>query len=87
MTHFTRPLLYGAAFLVLVPHTAGGADRFAGMDAYVPEAMQKLEVPGLAIAVVKDGEVVLARGYGEGAIHSIPHFYAAFAIGRLRIGP
>src|SRR5436309_14599542 len=41
-----------------------GDDRFAGMDAYIREAMKKWEVPGLAIAVVKDGETVLARGYG-----------------------
>jgi CubicO group peptidase (beta-lactamase class C family) len=39
-------------------------ERFAGFDAYVTAAMQKWEVPGLAIAVVKDGQVVLARGYG-----------------------
>ena len=39
-------------------------DRFAGMDAYIRAAMEKWEVPGLAIAVVKDGEMVLARGYG-----------------------
>ena len=45
----------------LVVHAA---ERFAGLDAYVTAAMQKWEVPGLAIAVVKDGEVVLARGYG-----------------------
>jgi CubicO group peptidase (beta-lactamase class C family) len=45
----------------LVVHAA---ERFAGLDAYVAAAMQKWEVPGLAIAVVKDGEVVLARGYG-----------------------
>src|SRR5262245_22920996 len=34
------------------------------MDPYVRKAMEKWQVPGLAIAVVKDGEVVLARGYG-----------------------
>jgi len=34
------------------------------MDQYVQDAMKKWEVPGLAIAVVKDGETVLARGYG-----------------------
>jgi CubicO group peptidase (beta-lactamase class C family)/dienelactone hydrolase len=43
---------------------APGGDRFAGMDAYVRAAMEKWEVPGLAVAVVKDGETVLARGYG-----------------------
>src|SRR5438093_9664409 len=42
---------------------AFAADRFDGLDAYVREAMQKWEVPGLAIAVVKDDEMVVARGY------------------------
>jgi CubicO group peptidase (beta-lactamase class C family) len=43
---------------------AADNDRFTGLDAYVYEAMQTWEVPVLAIAVVKDGEIVLARGYG-----------------------
>jgi CubicO group peptidase (beta-lactamase class C family) len=34
------------------------------MDEYVEEAMHKWNVPGLAIAVVKDGQVVLANGFG-----------------------
>ena len=42
-----------------------GDDRFDGMDSYLQEAMQKWQVPGLAIAIVKDGETVLARGYGN----------------------
>lgn len=33
-------------------------------DATVARAMQAFEVPGLAVAVVKDGQVVLAKGYG-----------------------
>src|SRR5437879_2535049 len=53
-----------ACLLLLGPHEARGADRFAGMDPYVRAAMEKWQVPGLAIAVVKDGETVLARGYG-----------------------
>ena len=43
---------------------AATADPFAGMDPYILKAMKNWEVPGLAIAVVKDGEVVLLRGYG-----------------------
>jgi len=35
-----------------------------GLDAYVHKAMKQWQVPGLAVAVVKDGKVVLARGYG-----------------------
>jgi CubicO group peptidase (beta-lactamase class C family) len=34
------------------------------MDDYVRRAMNKWKVPGLGIVVVKDGEVVVARGYG-----------------------
>jgi CubicO group peptidase (beta-lactamase class C family) len=33
-------------------------------DALVARAMETFEVPGMAIAVVKDGRVVLAKGYG-----------------------
>src|SRR3990172_6966155 len=34
------------------------------LDAYVARVMRDFEVPGIALAVVKDGRVVLARGYG-----------------------
>jgi CubicO group peptidase (beta-lactamase class C family) len=36
----------------------------AGFDAYVTGVMKGFEVPGLSVAVVKDGRVLLARGYG-----------------------
>ncbi len=34
------------------------------LDAYVARVMQTFEVPGLALAIVQDGRVVLAKGYG-----------------------
>ena len=34
------------------------------LDAYVARAMKTFDVPGLSIAVVKDGKVVLLKGYG-----------------------
>jgi CubicO group peptidase (beta-lactamase class C family) len=34
------------------------------LDAYVARAMKVFDVPGVAIAIVKDGKVVLAKGYG-----------------------
>ena len=36
----------------------------AGLEEYIQSAMRDWGVPGLAIAVVKDGSVVLARGFG-----------------------
>ena len=35
-----------------------------GFDAYVTQVMHAFEVPGLAVTVVKDGAVVLTKGYG-----------------------
>ena len=39
-------------------------EALAGLDAYIEEGMRQWELPGLAIAVVKDGKVVYARGFG-----------------------
>ena len=79
-TDRTRPFfrIAGAAFLLalLVPLAAGPALSAGispasdstvlppGFDALVARAMTAFEVPGMAVAVVKDGQVVLAKGYG-----------------------
>jgi CubicO group peptidase (beta-lactamase class C family) len=34
------------------------------IDRYVQQVMQMFEVPGIGVAIVKDGRVVLAKGYG-----------------------
>ncbi|HEY4555974.1 MAG TPA: serine hydrolase, partial [Lysobacter sp.] len=36
----------------------------ADLDAFVERARREFDVPGIAVAVVKDGRVVLQRGYG-----------------------
>jgi CubicO group peptidase (beta-lactamase class C family) len=36
----------------------------SGLDDYVARAMQTFDVPGVAVAVVQNGEVALAKGYG-----------------------
>lgn len=61
-----KTLLWYAVFVTAVPiaQQATGQTRFDGTDDYVRKAMSHWEVPGLAIAVVKDGEVVLQRAYG-----------------------
>jgi CubicO group peptidase (beta-lactamase class C family) len=33
-------------------------------DSYVAQVLQAFRVPGVAVAIVKDGKVVLAKGYG-----------------------
>ncbi|NIP82250.1 MAG: serine hydrolase, partial [Gemmatimonadetes bacterium] len=42
--------------------------ELAGLDAYIEAAMEDWEIPGLAIAVVRDDSVIFARGYGERAL-------------------
>ena len=34
------------------------------VDRAVERARKEFDVPGIAVAIVKDGEVVLAKGYG-----------------------
>lgn len=43
---------------------AHAADPPADLDRWVERSMQAFEVPGLAVAIVKDGKVVVAKGYG-----------------------
>jgi CubicO group peptidase (beta-lactamase class C family) len=39
-------------------------DPLAGLDTYITEAMTAWQVPGLALAVVRNDTVIYARGYG-----------------------
>jgi CubicO group peptidase (beta-lactamase class C family) len=53
------------AFVVgLLNAPAVASPPLQDVDDYVRQTMQQWQVPGMAVAVVKDGKVVLARGYG-----------------------
>jgi CubicO group peptidase (beta-lactamase class C family) len=52
-----------ALTLVLAPY-ARAQSPLASLDAYVARGVRDWNVPGLAIAVVKDDSVVFAKGYG-----------------------
>ncbi|MDY6893674.1 MAG: serine hydrolase domain-containing protein, partial [Chloroflexota bacterium] len=39
-------------------------ELLAELEAYIVEAMERYEVPGAAVAIVKDGEIVYAKGFG-----------------------
>ena len=65
------PRSLAAAALLTVASLAGAGrvaaqptPSVAALDAYVAKAVRDWKVPGLAIAVVKDDAVVLAKGYG-----------------------
>src|SRR5437867_4226810 len=65
------PFVSVASVVVLWLHCAAAAAQAVArsapppdLDQWVVRAMQTFEVPGLALAVVKDDAVVVAKGYG-----------------------
>jgi CubicO group peptidase (beta-lactamase class C family) len=57
-------LVLGGVMLASVPGAALGQQPPPGFDGYVRRVMETFTVPGLSVAIVKDGKVVLAKGYG-----------------------
>ena len=54
-----------AVACVLAPVAASAQPApLAGLDDYIAAAMESWQVPGLAIAVIRDGRTVYERGYG-----------------------
>jgi CubicO group peptidase (beta-lactamase class C family) len=43
---------------------AGATAAPADLDTYVAASMKTFEVPGVAVAIVKDGKILIAKGYG-----------------------
>jgi D-alanyl-D-alanine carboxypeptidase len=65
-----KPLSLFAILLLLLQTTAVRADK---VDDYVKAEMQKQRIPGLSLAVVKEGKVIKAEGYGLANVeHNIP---------------
>lgn len=52
------------ALVLALDVTAGYAQHANGVDIYVTRKMQEMHIPGLSLAVVKDGRVIKAAGYG-----------------------
>ena len=63
-----RTITFAAAlcFFALIgpPAAVAQPSQLAGFDAAVAKAVQDWKTPGLAVAVVKDGQVVFSKGYG-----------------------
>ena len=63
------PLLAPAGLLSLMVQVgvpvAAQQLPLASIDRYVRDEIRRERVPGVSVAIVRDGRVVLARGYGE----------------------
>jgi CubicO group peptidase (beta-lactamase class C family) len=58
-------LLLACLLIFTAPASAAAqADPLRGLDAYITGALRDWQVPGLAIAVVRNDSVIFARGYG-----------------------
>lgn len=59
-------LFLAVVFLIAAPAARVDAQvhRLEGFDGYVAEAVRDWNVPGLAVLIVEDGEVVFSQGYG-----------------------
>jgi CubicO group peptidase (beta-lactamase class C family) len=59
-------------FLAVSPCAAQDA-LTARVDEYVKAEQQKQRIPGISLAVIKDGQIVLAKGYGLANVeHQVP---------------
>lgn len=73
-----RRILAGALLLLLClpgfsQQPAAADARTARIDAYLQEEMQKLHIPGLALAIVRDGQILYQKGYGLANLeHGVP---------------
>jgi hypothetical protein len=63
---FKLPSLLALVALLILPST--GFSQVAEIDEYVSAEMSKSHIPGLAFAVVRDGKIVLAKGYGVASL-------------------
>lgn len=62
MTVITRPLAILA--LALAFSSVHAAPTTADIDRLAARTLKEFSVPGIAIGIIKDGRVVLAKGYG-----------------------
>jgi CubicO group peptidase (beta-lactamase class C family) len=60
----TVPRAYLWFLALLLPALPVHAQTLEGIDEVIQNAMTEWQIPGLAIAVIRDGEILLSQGYG-----------------------
>jgi CubicO group peptidase (beta-lactamase class C family) len=59
-----RRALFAVLFALIAAPAVAQPQPLAGFDAWVSKGIKDWRTPGLAVAVVKDGQVVFAQGFG-----------------------
>jgi CubicO group peptidase (beta-lactamase class C family) len=65
--------LIAGALLVLATQPVAGQTPVAGVDSVVRAEMARQKIPGVAVAVIRGGSVLVAKGYGAANVeHHVP---------------
>ena len=75
MSNATRqtPLILSLWFLLLATPCLAQTDLATRIDAYVTTEMQRQQIPGISLAVVRDGKIAVLRSYGFSNLeHRVP---------------
>jgi CubicO group peptidase (beta-lactamase class C family) len=68
-----RVVAIALAVVVLAMPCPAQGDPTARVDAFVAAEMKRQHIPGVSVAVVRDGTIVLAKGYGLANVeHQVP---------------
>jgi CubicO group peptidase (beta-lactamase class C family) len=70
-----------ALFALSAPGTPAQVAPPPDLDRYVTQVMERFQVPGLSLAIVKDGQIVAARGYGIRKLGAAPRVDARTLFG------
>lgn len=61
------------AALTVVPNGFGQAELSTKVDRYIKEHMEIEKIPGISLAVMREGKIVLVKGYGLANVeHNVP---------------
>ncbi len=63
-----KSLLIPMVFIIISSSGVKAADQFDDLDRDVREAMQTFQVPGLAVGILKDNQIIYKKGYGVQSI-------------------
>ncbi len=68
------PTILGCIMLALIPQmfskpaqskSTSSSTSYGDIDAYIEEQMQRLNIPGVSLAIVEDDQIVHLRGFGQ----------------------
>lgn len=54
-----------ACILLIATHLLAQGPDLNALDSYIADAVLKFDQPGLAVGIVKDGELIFSKGYGK----------------------